>query len=81
MLEADLQGREQRLRLGVNPDAARPRCEALQDVYFLAQPLPVDGRWGFFRLFSNFIVGQDFVKQIAFDFLTLNELLGELGIV
>ena len=42
LFEADLQGLEQRLRLGVDADAARPGGEPLQDVDLLAQLLAVD---------------------------------------
>ena len=80
LLEANVQRLEQRLRLGVGADAARPGGEPLQDVDLLAQLLPVDGDgrvlgFGFVRL------REDLVEQVVLDLFRLDEPFGELSVV
>ena len=80
LFEADVERGEQCLGLRVSTDAACPGGESLQEVDLLAQLFPLDGARGGRGL--GFIwLRKDLVEQVVFEFLRLDERLGELRVV
>ena len=81
LFEADVQRLEQRVRLGVDADAARPSGEPLQDLDLLAQFLPVDGDRCRLGSLGILVFPENLVEQVVFDLFVLDQLFGELGVV
>ena len=80
LLETYLQSLKQRVRLSVDPDAARPGGKLAQYADLLSQLLSVDRDGRCLRRNRICVFGEDFVKQIVFNLLGFDQRFGKFGI-
>ena len=82
LLEADLEGREECLRLCIYPNTASPLCKSAKRVDLIPQFLAVNLLWlvGSLLLIV-FVLGEDLIEEVGFYLLIFDELLGEVWVV
>lgn len=52
-----------------------------EDVYLLAQLVPVDRDRGRLRVMARLILAKDLIEQVFLDLLRSDELLGQVGVI